>query len=230
MNQMMEKDRESRIVRASVIGILTNLLLAGFKAVLGALSHSIAIVMDAVNNISDAASSVITIIGTRLAAKEPDIKHPFGYGRIEYLSAMIISVIVLYAGITSLVESLKQILHPETPDYSTVSLIIVAVAVVVKILLGRYVKHVGEAVHDDAAADELEHAHGDHHQQQRRAAVDGEVSHIQDGRDRRRQPAGGAQHRAPGDAARGAALGKRLRRHGFGGRRRLRLRLWLRFD
>ena len=146
----MEKDRESRIVRASVIGILTNLLLAGFKAVLGMLSHSIAIVMDAVNNISDAASSVITIIGTRLAAKEPDRKHPFGYGRIEYLSAMIISVLVLYAGITAFVESVKKIVVPEEPDYGIVTLVIVAVAVIVKLLLGRYVKKTGEEVHSDS--------------------------------------------------------------------------------
>ncbi|MBQ8970002.1 MAG: cation transporter [Lachnospiraceae bacterium] len=150
MNQLMEKDRESRIVRASVIGILTNLLLAGFKAVLGALSHSIAIVMDAVNNISDAASSVITIIGTRLAAKEPDKKHPFGYGRIEYLSAMIISILVLYAGITAFVESVKKIISPEEPEYQPITLIIVGVAVVVKLLLGRYVKKTGEEVNSDS--------------------------------------------------------------------------------
>ena len=121
-----------------------------FKAAVGLVTNSIAIVLDAVNNISDAGSSLITIVGTKLAGKEPDKKHPFGYGRIEYLSAMIISVIVLYAGITSLMESVKQIFHPETPDYSAVSLIIVAVAVVVKILLGRYVKGVGEKVNSDS--------------------------------------------------------------------------------
>ena len=138
--------RDKIIVRTSVIGIIANVMLAAFKAVIGILSNSIAIVMDAVNNISDAGSSLITIIGTKLAGREPDKKHPFGYGRIEYLSAMIIAVIVLYAGVTSLVESVKKIINPVTPDYSTVSLIIVAVAVVVKILLGRYVKSVGKKV------------------------------------------------------------------------------------
>ena len=142
--------REKTIIRTSIIGIVANVFLAAFKAVVGLMSHSIAIVLDAVNNISDAGSSLITIIGTKLAGKEPDKKHPFGYGRIEYLSAMIISVIVLYAGITSFVESVKKILHPETPDYTPVSLIIVAVAVVVKILLGRYVKRVGERVNSDS--------------------------------------------------------------------------------
>lgn len=138
--------RERAIVRTSIIGIAANVLLAVFKAAIGLMSNSIAIVMDAVNNISDAGSSLITIIGTKLAGREPDKKHPFGYGRIEYLSAMIISLIVLYAGITSLTESVKKIIAPDTPDYSTVSLIIVGAAVAVKIILGRYVKAVGKKV------------------------------------------------------------------------------------
>ena len=146
----VEASREKTIVKTSVIGIVANVFLAGFKAVIGLMTNSIAIVLDAVNNISDAGSSLITIVGTKLAGKEPDKKHPFGYGRIEYLSAMIISVIVLYAGLTSFVESVKQIIHPETPEYNAVSLIIVAVAVAVKILLGRYVKGVGVRVNSDS--------------------------------------------------------------------------------
>ena len=145
-----EESREKTIVKTSIIGIIANVFLAGFKAVIGLMTNSIAIILDAVNNISDAGSSLITIVGTKLAGKEPDKKHPFGYGRIEYLSAMIISVIVLYAGITSFVESVKQIIHPETPDYNTISLIIVAVAVIVKVLLGRYVKAVGVKVNSDS--------------------------------------------------------------------------------
>ena len=151
-------DRDQTIVRTSVIGIIANVLLASFKAMVGLLSNSIAVVLDAVNNLSDAASSIITIVGTKLAGREPDKKHPFGYGRIEYLSAMIISVIVLYAGITSFVESVRQIIHPETPDYNAVSLVIVAVAVVVKIALGRYVKSVGEKVRSDSLVNSGEDA------------------------------------------------------------------------
>ena len=146
----MEASREKTIVKTSVIGIVANGFLAGFKAVIGLMTHSIAIVLDAVNNVSDAGSSLITIVGTKLAGREPDKKHPFGYGRIEYLSAMIISVIVLYAGVTSFVESVKQIIHPETPEYTPDSLIIVAVAVAVKIVLGRYVKRVGVKVNSDS--------------------------------------------------------------------------------
>ena len=145
-----QTSRDSIIIRTSVIGILANIALAAFKAVVGLSSNSIAIVMDAVNNLSDAASSVITIVGTKLAGKEADRKHPFGYGRIEYLSAMVISLLVLYAGITALVESVKKIIRPDTPDYSAAALIIVAVAVAVKIVLGRYVKHVGEKVNSDS--------------------------------------------------------------------------------
>ncbi len=143
-------ERDKKIIQTSIIGIGANVLLAAFKAVIGLASNSVAIVLDAVNNLSDAMSSLITIIGTKLAAKEPDRAHPLGYGRIEYLSAMIIAAIVLYAGITALVESVKKIIDPATPDYSTVALIIVAAAVLVKILLGRYVKSVGEKVNSDS--------------------------------------------------------------------------------
>jgi cation diffusion facilitator family transporter len=151
-------NREKTIIRTSIIGIITNVLLAAFKAVVGLMANSIAIVLDAVNNLSDAGSSLITIVGTKLAGREPDKKHPFGYGRIEYLTAMIISVIILYAGITSLVESVKQIIHPETPDYSVVSLIIVAVAIVVKVILSRYVKGVGLKVKSDSLVNSGEEA------------------------------------------------------------------------
>lgn len=153
-----EVSRDKKIIRTSIIGILANAFLAAFKAVIGLMSNSIAIVMDAVNNLSDAASSIITIVGTKLASKEPDRKHPYGYGRIEYLSAMAISLLVLYAGFTAFVESVKKIITPDTPDYSTVSLIIVGVAVVVKIVLGRYVKSVGEKVNSDSLVNSGEDA------------------------------------------------------------------------
>ena len=152
------KSRDQVIVRTSVIGIVTNVFLAAFKAIIGILSNSIAVVLDAINNISDAASSIITIVGTKLAGKEPDKKHPFGYGRIEYLSAMVIAIIVLYAGITSLEESVRKIITPEAPDYSVVALVIIAVAVVVKLILGIYVKKTGERVNSDSLVNSGEDA------------------------------------------------------------------------
>ena len=153
-----EASRDRIIIRTSVIGILANVFLAVFKAFVGLTANSIAVIMDAVNNLSDAASSVITIVGTRLAGRDADRKHPFGYGRIEYMSAMVISLLVLYAGVTAFVESVKKILHPDMPDYSAAALVIVAVAVVVKIVLGRYVKHTGEKVRSDSLVNSGEDA------------------------------------------------------------------------
>ncbi len=147
MNETLEAistKREKAIVKTSVIGIVTNVFLAGFKATVGIIANSIAVTLDAVNNLSDALSSVVTIIGAKLGAKQPNKKHPLGYGRIEYLSSMIVAAIVLYAGITSAVESVKKIISPETADYSTISLVIISVAIVVKLVLGQYVKRQGK--------------------------------------------------------------------------------------
>ena len=142
----VEDNRNKVIVKTSVVGIVTNILLATVKAIIGLMANSIAVVLDAVNNMSDALSSIITIVGNKLSQKLPNEKHPLGYGRIEYLTAMTVASIVLYAGITSGVESVKKIINPETADYSTTSLVIIAIAVVVKFVLGRYVKAQGERV------------------------------------------------------------------------------------
>ena len=143
-------DRSSQIIRTSWIGIAANVLLAGFKAFVGILASSVAIVMDAVNNLSDALSSVITIVGTKLSQRQADRKHPFGFGRVEYFSAIIIAVIVLSAGITSLIESVRKIFNPTEPTYTTVTLIVIVVAIVVKLILGQYVKRKGVQLKSDA--------------------------------------------------------------------------------
>jgi len=143
-------DRNSRIIRISVVGIVANVLLAAFKAAVGILASSVAIIMDAINNLSDAMSSVITIIGAKLSQRPADRKHPFGYGRVEYFSAIIIAVIVLSAGITSLIESIKKIFDPTEPTYSTITLVVIVVAIVVKLVLGIYVKRQGESLKSDA--------------------------------------------------------------------------------
>ena len=151
------ESRQKVIVRTSIIGIAANIVLSAFKAFVGFATNSIAVTLDAVNNLSDALSSVITIVGAKLSNKLPDKKHPLGYGRIEYLSAMVVAAIVLYAGGTSAVESVKKIIHPEkkiihpeAADYSTVSLVIIASAVVVKLVLGKFVKRQGERVNSGA--------------------------------------------------------------------------------
>ena len=140
------RHREKTIIRTSIAGVVTNLFLAGFKALIGTITGSIAVLLDAVNNLSDVLSSVITIVGTRLAGKRPDKKHPLGHGRIEYISAMLVAFIILYAGITALIRSVDHILHPTDVNYSAITIVILAVAVGVKIVLGTYVKKKGKEV------------------------------------------------------------------------------------
>ncbi len=144
------ENRDRIIIKTGFIGVVANIFLAAFKAVIGILSNSIAIILDAVNNFSDALSSIITIIGMKFANKRPDRKHPLGHGRAEYISAMLVSAIILYAGITSMVESIKKIINPLKPDYSIISLTILAAAVLVKIVLGKYVKNKGKEVNSGA--------------------------------------------------------------------------------
>ena len=145
----MKNEREKIVIKTSIISIISNIILAGFKAFVGLLANSIAVISDAVNNLSDALSSIITIVGTKLAGKAPDKKHPYGYGRIEYMTSMVVSAIVLYAGITSLVESIKKIIHPEEVDYTTITLIILVAGIIVKFVLGIYVKKKGKEVEEE---------------------------------------------------------------------------------
>ena len=145
-----DNSREKTIIRTSIIGISANVFLASFKAIIGLFTGSIAIILDSVNNLSDALSSVITIIGTKLAGKPADKKHPFGHGRVEYLTALVISIIILYAGLTSFIESIKKILNPTIPEYTLISVIIISVAVFVKIFLGLFVQAMGKKVNSDS--------------------------------------------------------------------------------
>ena len=146
----MKNNREKTIVKTSILNIISNILLSIFKAIVGVLSHSIAIISDAINNLSDALSSTITIVGTKLAGKAPNKKHPYGYGRIEYLTTLLISAIILYAGITTIVEAVKKIVYPETADYSITTLIILAVGILVKFGLSIFMKKKGKAVNSDS--------------------------------------------------------------------------------
>ncbi|MBO4220223.1 MAG: cation transporter [Clostridia bacterium] len=137
-------DREKTIVRTGIIGIAANIVLVAFKMTVGLIANSVAVVSDAVNNLSDALSSIVTIAGTKLAGRRPDREHPFGHGRFEYMTTLVVSAIVLYAGISALVESVKKIISPETASYGTVSMIILSGAVLVKIFLGLYTGGMGK--------------------------------------------------------------------------------------
>ena len=143
-NEPVKVDRTKSIIRTSIVGIVVNILLSVFKAVVGTLSNSIAITMDAVNNLSDSMSSLITMVGTKLSTKEPDRKHPFGYGRIEYITTLVIGTIIFYAGIVAIEESINKIIKPQNPDYSKPALIIVSAAIVAKIILGLYTQKAGK--------------------------------------------------------------------------------------
>ena len=146
----MKNKRERVVIKTSILSILSNVVLTSFKAFVGVLSHSIAIISDAVNNLSDALSSIITILGTKLAGKAPDREHPYGHGRAEYITALLVSAIVLYAGVTALIESAKKIIHPETPDYSIITLIVLIAGILVKFVLGIYVQKKGKEVNSDS--------------------------------------------------------------------------------
>ena len=144
------KDREKQVVKTGIISILANLVLVGFKTTIGLLSNSIAIISDALNNLSDVLSSTVTIIGTKLAGKAPDREHPYGHGRIEYTTAFIVSAIVLYAGIMAVIESVKKIITPEPVQYDVWTLAILIGSILVKFTLGTYVKRKGKKINSDA--------------------------------------------------------------------------------
>lgn len=139
------KARERKIVFTSIIGIIGNMVLTVFKFIVGLLANSIAVILDAVNSLTDAFSSIITIIGTKLSNRRPNREHPYGYGRLEYITSMAIAVIILYAGIASLVESVKKIIWPETLSYSALTIIVIVASVLIKIVMGIYFKHAGNA-------------------------------------------------------------------------------------
>ena len=143
-------DRNKTIIKTSIMGIIFNIILVIFKAIVGIFANSIAIILDAVNNLTDALSSIITIVGTKISTKAPDKKHPYGHGRVEYFTSIIISTIVLFAGVTAGKESISKIINPVEPEYTIASIIIISVAVVAKFIFGKYVKGVGRKVNSQS--------------------------------------------------------------------------------
>lgn len=150
---MSLESRGRKIIAVSILGIVINIMLAAFKFTVGMLANSIAVMIDAVNNTSDVLSSLVTVIGTKIAERPADREHPYGHGRGEYLSAAVVSAIILYAGVTAFSESVRKIVSPATPEYTPAALMVVAVAVAVKLLLGCYVKNTGIKLYSDALKD-----------------------------------------------------------------------------
>ena len=144
------QDRSKKIVQTSVVGILANLGLVVIKAIVGLFAMSIAIIMDAINNLSDALSSVITIVGTKLAQKRPDEKHPYGHGRVEYLTSLVISIIIIIAGSAAIVESILAIIEGNLPSFEIWSVILIAFAVLAKIALSFFFRYRGKKLNSEA--------------------------------------------------------------------------------
>lgn len=138
------QSREGNITATSLLGIAANVLIAAVKVIVGLIASSIAIVSEGINNASDSMTSLLTLLGTKLAGKHPDEKHPFGYGRIEYLTSLVISVIILVAGVEMLKSSIETILKPVPLKINVLSLVIVALSAVAKFALGTFTLKVGK--------------------------------------------------------------------------------------
>lgn len=136
------KQREKGIVATSSIGIGGNVVLVAMKAIIGIITGSIALIVDAVNNLTDALSSIITIIGTKLSNKKPDRTHPYGHGRVEYVTSTIIGALILFAGGMAIYESIVSIIdhfqNGTMPEFTNISLIIISVAILIKLGLGIF--------------------------------------------------------------------------------------------
>lgn len=136
--------REGIISATSALGITVNVIIAVTKVILGLLTSSIAIVSEGANVAADSLSSLITLLGTKLAQKHPDEKHPFGYGRIEYLVSLVISVLILVTGVEMFLSSVKLIFNPEPMNISYLAIGIVFATAVVKFCLGTFTMHMGK--------------------------------------------------------------------------------------
>lgn len=143
-------NRESLIVRTSIIGILGNILLVAAKATIGLIAGSISVILDAVNNLTDTLSSIVTIIGTKLSTKKPDKDHPYGHGRIEYVTSLIVAIIVLVAGGSAIYESITSLVKGSEAVYEYYSLIVISVAILVKVALGLFFKKMGKVTNSEA--------------------------------------------------------------------------------
>lgn len=142
--------RASYGILCGIVGIMLNVLLFAFKLVAGSISGSVAITADAFNNLSDAGSSFVTLIGFKLASQEPDKEHPFGHGRIEYVAGLIVSFIIMLMGFELVKSSFEKILHPENVSLNPLTLVILSLSVAVKLYMAFYNKNIGEKINSSA--------------------------------------------------------------------------------
>ena len=135
---------------AGIVGIVCNLLLCGFKLLAGILAGSLAMIADAFNNLSDAGSAIVTLIGFKLAGAPADEDHPFGHGRMEYLSAMGVAVLIILAGFELATSAFDKIIHPAASEFSLISVIILAVSIGVKLWMAFFNRRIGKKIRSDA--------------------------------------------------------------------------------
>lgn len=158
LSKIFIKNPESEVGRkaygtlCSIVGIVLNVLLFVGKYIAGALSGSVAITADAFNNLSDAGSSFITLVGFVFAGKEPDLDHPFGHGRFEYISGFVVSMAILFMGFELMKSSIIKMIRPEPVDTSTVAMVILIVSILVKVYMAIYNRNVGKKIHSAAMA------------------------------------------------------------------------------
>ena len=135
---------------AGIVGIISNLALAITKIIVGFITSSVSITADGFNNLSDTASSAITIIGFKLANRPADKEHPFGHGRVEYISALIVAFMVMLVGLQFIKSSIDRILNPVTIRFEVIPFILLFISVIVKIWLSRFNKFIGEKINSAA--------------------------------------------------------------------------------
>ena len=133
-----------------IVGIALNVLLFAGKFFAGTLSGSIAVTADAFNNLSDAGSSVVTLLGFRLAGRKPDPEHPFGHGRMEYLSGLVVSALILLMGVELAKSSFQKIVHPEEVEFSVVAVVILLCSIAVKFYMSLYNRRIGKKINSSA--------------------------------------------------------------------------------
>lgn len=133
-----------------VVGIVCNFLLFLGKMVAGILSGSLSIVADAINNLSDASSSIISLLGFKLAEKPADMEHPYGHGRYEYLAGLFVSILILIIGATFLKEGVQKIFHPQKAEFSVLSIAILAVSIWIKLWMMHFNKKIGQKIFSQA--------------------------------------------------------------------------------
>lgn len=132
---------------AGLVGLVANLLLFSVKLLAGLLSSSVAIIADAFNNLSDAGSSIVTLVGLRMASTPPDKEHPFGHGRMEYVTAVVIAIMILFAGFELAKSSIGEILNPAEKAFGLISVIILIASIVIKLWLALFYKNIGNRIH-----------------------------------------------------------------------------------